>query len=111
MKMWYLSSLVEIKQYQRFRLNHKRRGLDFLDFILGKEIFYSRREIWSISFNSAGFGSSHCGAAEMTLTRKHEGSIPGLSGSPTQWVKDLVLLWCRSQTQLGFGFGVAVAVV
>ena len=32
-------------------------------------------------------------------------SIPGL----TQWVKDLALLWCRSQTQLGSGVAVAVA--
>ena len=36
------------------------------------------------------FWSSHCGAAEMNLTRNHEvaGSIPGLP----QWVKDLALL-------------------
>ena len=35
--------------------------------------------------------SSHCGTAEMNLTRNHEvvGSIPGLA----QWVKDLALLW------------------
>ena len=33
------------------------------------------------------------------LTRIHEdvALIPGLN----QWVKDLVLLWCRSQTRLG----------
>ena len=35
-------------------------------------------------------GSSHCGTAEMNLTRNHEvvGSFPGLA----QWVKDQVLL-------------------
>ena len=39
------------------------------------------------------------GSAETNLTSIHEesGSIPG----PPQWVvKDLVKLWCRSQTQL-----------
>ena len=33
------------------------------------------------------------------------GSIPGL----TQWVKDPVLLWCRSQMRLRSGIAVAVA--
>ena len=51
--------------------------------------------------------SSHCGAAEMSLTSNHEviGSIPGL----IQWVKDPVLLWCRSQMWLRYGIAVAVA--
>ena len=36
-------------------------------------------------------GSSYCGSVETNLSSIHEdeGSIPG----PTQWVKDLVLLW------------------
>ena len=40
-----------------------------------------------VKFNSER--SSHCGTAEMNLTRNHElvGSIPGLA----QWVKDLAL--------------------
>ena len=40
-------------------------------------------------------GSSHCGSVVMNPTTVHEdaGLIPG----PTQWVKDLALLWlwCR----------------
>ena len=43
-----------------------------------------------------GAGSSHCGSVVTNLTNIHEnsGSIP----SPTQWIKDLALLWlwCRS---------------
>ena len=40
--------------------------------------------------SGVGWGSSHCGAAEMNPTRNHKvvGSIPGLA----QWVKDLALL-------------------
>ena len=52
--------------------------------------------------------SSHCGAVEINPTRNHEvaGSIPGLA----QWVKDLTLLWCRSQTRLGSGVVVSCGV-
>ena len=42
------------------------------------------------------------------MTRNHDGvgSIPGLA----RWVKDPVLLWCRSKTRLGSGVAVALAV-
>ena len=54
--------------------------------------------------------SSHLGAVETNLTRNHKvvGSIPGLA----QQVKDPLLgeLWCRSQTWLGSGVAVALAV-
>ena len=52
------------------------------------------------------YWSSRHGAVEKNPTRNHEvvGSIPGL----TQWVKDREL-WCRSQTRLGSGVAVAVA--
>ena len=55
--------------------------------------------------------SSHCGTVEMNPTRSHEvvGSIPGVAW----WVNDPALplsCWCRSQTWLGSGLAVAVAV-
>ena len=42
------------------------------------------------AFRNIEIRSSHCGAEETNLTRKHEvaGSIPGLA----QWVRDPVLL-------------------
>ena len=52
--------------------------------------------------------SSCCGVLEMNLTRNHDiaGLIPGL----TWWVRiwHCCELWCRSQTCLGSGVGVAV---
>ena len=40
--------------------------------------------------------SSHCGAAEMNLTRIHE--VAGLIPALGQWAKDpkLLWLWCRA---------------
>ena len=38
-------------------------------------------------------GSSHHGAEETNPTRNHE--VAGLILGLAQWVKDLVLLWCR----------------
>ena len=45
--------------------------------------------------NKALFQSSHHGTAETNLTRKHE--VVDLIRGPSQWVKDLALLWlwCR----------------
>ena len=76
----------------------------------GKEYKYSwvtmlYRKNWHNIINQLCW-SSRCGAAETNLTRNHEvvGSIPGLD----QGVKDLVLLWCRSQKQLRSGTAVAL---
>ena len=41
--------------------------------------------------NEGTSGSSHCGTAEMNLTRSHE--VVGLILGLTQWVKDLALPW------------------
>ena len=43
----------------------------------------------------------------MNPTRNHE--VAGLIPALAQWVKDLALLWCRLQMQLGSRVAVALA--
>ena len=61
---------------------------------------------WRLKKKKKFSRSSHRGTVEANSTRNHEvaSSIPGLA----QWVKDLVLLWCGSQTCLRSRVAVAV---